>query len=247
MRRGFLRPVLLPVLLLAALPAAAEGDASVRGVVRALRDASVATDLNSRVVQLPFREGDAFKAGDTLVAFDCDKATAELRSAQAEDQVNRIAFDNAQQLDRRQAIGRMEVQAAKAKWEKARAAAEALQVRVRDCRILAPFGGRVADLRIHEHEMSTPGQALMRIVDAAALEIDLIVPSAWLVWLRAGTPLSVRVDETGLSYAARVARTAAAVDPVSQTIKITAHFAPGDIAAVLPGMSLDARFDRPAH
>lgn len=246
MRRGFLHPVLVTALLVAALPAAAEGD-SVRGVVRALRDASIATDLNSRVVQIPFREGEAFKAGDTLVAFDCDKAMAELRSAQAEDQVNRIAYDNAQQLDRRQAIGRIEVQAAKAKWEKARAAAEALQVRVRDCRIAAPFAGRVAELRIHEHEMSTPGQPLMRIVDAGSLEIDLIVPSSWLVWLRAGTPLAVRIDETGLGYAARVARTAAAVDPVSQTIKITAHFAPGDIAAVLPGMSLDARFDRPAH
>ncbi|MEA1834543.1 efflux RND transporter periplasmic adaptor subunit [Methylobacterium durans] len=247
MRRGVLRSILLPILALAAAQAAAEGDAGVRGVVRALRDASVATDLNGRVVQLPFREGEAFKAGDTLVAFDCDKAMAELRSAKAEDQVNRIAYDNAQQLDRRQAIGRIEVQAAKAKWEKAQAAAEALQVRVRDCRILAPFAGRVAELRIHEHEMSTPGQPLMRIVDAGALEIDLIVPSAWLVWLKPGAPMSVRIDETGLGYGARVVRTAAAVDPVSQTIKITAHFAPGDIGAVLPGMSLDARFDRPAH
>jgi membrane fusion protein, multidrug efflux system len=230
---------------LVGMPALAQSDPPVRGVVRAVRDASIASDLTARILKLPFREGESFKAGDTLVAFDCDKPEAELRAAEAEDAVNRIALDNAQQLDRRHAIGKIEVQAAKAKWDKAHAAAEALRFRARDCRIVAPFAGRVAELRAREFEMPATGQPLLRIVDAGALEIDLIVPSAWLVWLKAGTPLQVKVDETGKSYPAKVIRTAAAVDPVSQTIKITAGFAAADTSAVLPGMSLDAAFERP--
>lgn len=235
------------ILVLGAIPALAETEGGVRGVVRAVRDATVASDLGSKVVRLPVREGEPFRAGDVLVEFDCEKARAELRAAEAETQVNRIAYENARLLDDRHAIGRIEVQAGKARFDKAQATSDALGVRVRDCRIVAPFAGRVAETRIHEHEMASPGQALMRIVDAGALEIDLIVPSTWLGWLRVGSNLSVRVEETGLTYAARVARTAAAVDPVSQTIKITAQFRPGDISAVLPGMSLEARFDHPAN
>lgn len=230
-------------------PARAQGpasaDAPIRGVVRAVHDASIATDLNARILKLPFREGDRFKTGDILVTFDCERAQAEMRAAQAEDDVNRIAFENAQALDKRRAIGRIEVQAAKAKWEKASAAAEALRFRVRDCQIVAPFDGRVAELKAHEHEMPTTGQPFLRIVDAGALEIDLIVPSAWLVWLKAGTPLQVKVDETGRMHAATVIRTAAAVDPISQTIRITAGFAPGAAVGVLPGMGLEATFERP--
>ncbi len=221
--------------------ASAGTDAPIRGVVRAVREANIATDVNARILSIPYRDGDSFAAGAELVVFDCDKTQADLRSAEAEVQVNRLALDNAQQLDRRRAIGRIEVQSAKAKWEKAQAGAEALRFRVRDCRIVAPFDGRVAELRVHAHEIPAPGQPFLRIVDAGALEIDLIVPSAWLVWLRTGTPLSVRVDEIGRTYAARVARTAAAVDPVSQTIRITATF-DGDAAGALPGMSLDAQF-----
>lgn len=237
---------------LAALPARAvsagvAADLGIRGVVHAVQDAMIASDIASRVDRLPLREGDAFRAGDVLVEFDCDKPRAELRAAEAEAQVNRIAADNARLLDARRAIGRIEVQAANARYEKAKAAAEALNVRVRDCRIVAPFSGRVAEMRIHEHEMAAPGQALMRLVDAGSLEIDLIVPSTWLGWLRIGSPLSVKIEETGLSYAASVSRTAAAVDPVSQTIKITARFQPGDISAVLPGMSLEARFQQPTN
>ncbi|MGD3980087.1 HlyD family efflux transporter periplasmic adaptor subunit, partial [Xanthomonas citri pv. citri] len=83
-----------------------------------------------------------------------------------------------------------------------------------------------------------------RLVGDGELEIDLIVPSPWLVWLREGAPLSAKIDETGRTYAGRVSRTAAAVDPVSQTIKITAAFAEPLSGAVLPGMSLDATFER---
>lgn len=243
----FVRAATVIVLALAALPALAQSEPPIRGVVRAIRDASVATDLNARILTLPFREGASFNAGDTLVTFDCDRTEAESRAAEAETAINRIAFDNAQLLDRRHAIGRVEVQAAKARWEKAQASADALRVRVRDCRIVAPFTGRVAEMRAREHEMPVAGQPLLRIVDTTALEIDLIVPSAWLAWLRIAAPLQVKVDETGKTYAAKVIRTAAAVDPVSQTIRITAAFAPGDISAVLPGMSLDAAFERSTH
>lgn len=235
------------VVSLVALPAFAQSEPPTRGVVRAVRDASVATDLNARILTLPFREGASFNAGDTLITFDCDRTQAESRAADAETSINRIALDNAQLLDKRHAIGRVEVQAAKARWDKAHASAEALRIRVRDCRIVAPFSGRVAELRAREHEMPVAGQPLIRIVDASTLEIDLIVPSVWLAWLRTAAPVTVKVDETGKTYAATVVRTAAAVDPVSQTIRITAAFAPGDTSAVLPGMSLNATFERPSY
>ncbi|MFC5553747.1 efflux RND transporter periplasmic adaptor subunit [Methylobacterium iners] len=217
---------------------------AVRGVVRALRDANIATELNARVLRIPFREGSFFARGDVLLEFDCAKQRAEARSTEAEAEAARIAHENAQELDRRRAIGRFDLQTAKANWDKARGAADALLARVRECTIVAPFAGRLVDVRIRDHEIATPGQPLFRLVGDGELEIDLIVPSPWLVWLREGAPLSARIDETGRTYAARVSRTAAAVDPVSQTIKITAAFAEPLSGAVLPGMSLDAIFER---
>jgi RND family efflux transporter MFP subunit len=244
--RPAVRASLALLIGLLAFPAEPAAEEAVRGVVRAVRDANMATELTARVARLPFREGDAFAKGDLLLEFDCEKQRAEARSAEAEDEAARLAHENAAELDRRRAIGRVEVQTAKARWDKARAAADALGARARECRVVAPFAGRLVDVRIREFETSSPGQPLFRLVDGSELEIDLIVPSPWLAWLRVGTPVSVRVDETGRTHRARVVRTAAAVDPVSQTIKITALFAePGAQAAVLPGMSLDAVFERP--
>ena len=62
-------------------------------------------------------------------------------------------------------------------------------------------------------------------------------------WLRSGTNFTFRIDETGESVTASVLRVGAAVDPVSQTVKIMARLPEGR-ATVLPGMSGTADFKR---
>ena len=119
-----------------------------------------------------------------------------------------------------------------------------LAVRVRDCRILAPFDGRVAEMKARTFETATPNQPLMRLVGTEDLEIELIVPSGWLRWLKEGHPLQARIDETETEHGATVARIAPMVDAVSQTVKIIARFARSN-RAVLPGMSLSATFPAP--
>jgi multidrug efflux pump subunit AcrA (membrane-fusion protein) len=62
------------------------------------------------------------------------------------------------------------------------------------------------------------------------------VPSKWLQWLRVGSAFNFKVDETGDVLQAKVERISAAVDAVSQTVKVVASV-PKSPANVLPGMS----------
>ncbi|MBK9081553.1 MAG: efflux RND transporter periplasmic adaptor subunit [Rhizobiales bacterium] len=224
-------------------PARAE---TLRGFVRAIDDAVIATELNARVVAFAYREGDAFRKDDVLIGFDCAKYASDLRAAQAEQKLNAIALESSQVLERRGAGGSFDVQLNKARVDKAVAAVDGLSARVRDCEIRAPFDGHMGEVRIRLHEMSTPNQPLFRIVSAANLEIDLIAPSNYLVWLKPDHEFDVRIEETGATKRVRVARIAAAVDPVSQTVKVTAAFR-DDKADVLPGMSVSADLNPPAQ
>jgi hypothetical protein len=83
----------------------------------------------------------------------------------------------------------------------------------------------------------------MRIQGLDDMELQLIVPSLWMSWLRGGTNFTFKIDETGESVTASVLRVGAAVDPVSQTVKIMAKL-PAGRATVLPGMSGTADFKR---
>ncbi len=67
------------------------------------------------------------------------------------------------------------------------------------------------------------------------------VPSTWLTWLKPGAEFQFQVDETDKSYVGVVRRLGAAVDTVSQTIKVFAKFA-APTPDILPGMSGTAQF-----
>ncbi|MBF0192584.1 MAG: HlyD family secretion protein [Magnetococcales bacterium] len=113
--------------------------------------------------------------------------------------------------------------------------------RLRGCRIQAPFSGKVANLLAREHQYVTPGHQLMKILDHRHLEMEMVVPSRWLLWLQIKDRFTIRIDETGKSYPAAVIRLGAEADPVSQTIKIVGETV-GEHPELLPGMSGVALF-----
>ena len=222
---------------------AARREAPVRGVVRPVDQATLSSELGARVVELPLKEGEAFRRGDLLVAFDCRRQQAEHQAAEAAHREARIAHESQVYLQRNQAGSRFDIDVARARAEKARAEADALKVRLDQCTVVAPFRGRIAELGVHRHETPQAGRPFMTILDDSALEIELIVPSAWLRWLAVGATFSFLVDETGATYASHVIRIGAAVDPVSQTVKLIGRLdAPDD--KVLAGMSGSAAFER---
>jgi membrane fusion protein, multidrug efflux system len=65
-----------------------------RGLVRAVQEATLASEMPARIVQLPLRDGDAFQRGDLLVEFDCDRPKAEWKTAEAERIGMAAAYDN---------------------------------------------------------------------------------------------------------------------------------------------------------
>lgn len=116
-------------------------------------------------------------------------------------------------------------------------------IRVNQCKIKAPYSGRVIEVAINEHETVPADKEILSILNDRDLEIELIVPSNWLNWLTVEESFSFMIDETGKILDAKVSKIGAVVDPVSQTIKLTGKFS-GDISGVLSGMSGTAQFKK---
>jgi len=176
-----------------------------------------------------------------LIAFDCSVKNAEASAARAAFQAAKAEYQSNLELQERSAVGELDVQLAKAKMNEGQAMWAAAKGRTKNCVIKAPFDGKVAALSVNEHEISTPDKPIMKIVGNKELELRLIVPSAWLSWLKADAPFTFQIDETSKEYIVSVTRIGAEIDAVSGTIEIFGKFTE-DFADVLPGMSGLARF-----
>lgn len=210
------------------------------------RFTTIAAEIGAKISQLPLREGDAFKAGQLLVRFDCSMQQAMLRKAQAERSGAEQTLESNRRLAELHSIGQLELNLSKSALQKADAEVGIQQAVLAKCDIPAPFAGRIAEQKVRSQQFVQPGEALLEILDDSVLELEFLVPSAWLGWLKNGQRFAVEIDETGKSYPARFTRLGARIDPVSQSIKVGAAI-DGSFPELLAGMSGRIRLAPPAQ
>lgn len=221
---------------------AAEGNEIIRGLVTPRNQAVISSEISARVVELPFRSGNAFGKGDTLVQFDCAMYEAQRDAAAANRDARKTEYENAQELLSYKATSPIQVEILNSEAKQAQAQFEIERIRVEGCRIKAPYDGRVMVLHTNEFESVSAGTNLLSILSDETLEIELIAPSKWLSWLSQETEFLIQIDETNTEYTARVSRIGAAVDPVSQTVQVIGTF-DDEAASVRAGMSGSAIFE----
>lgn len=219
------------------------GSGVVRGIIKPAAQAVLHAQVQGRISELPYKEGQRFKKGHMLVQLDCDKYRAELAVAVAEHEVKDKVYKNNLELGKLNAISKVELDTSEAEAKKASAAIRVATVNVKGCKITAPFGGRVVSVMVNEHENVFPNDKLISLLDDSSLEIELVLPSSSLSWLKRRSPFTFMVDETRRSYPALVKEIGAEVDAASQTIKVMGMFKKSP-PEVLAGMSGTAQFDK---
>jgi len=224
----------------AAVGVSSGGSAMARQDIRAQlmprRYTTIAAEIGAKVSGIPVGEGGAFRAGQVLVQFDCSLQRAQLEKADAELEGAEQTLKSNLRLEQLNSVGQLELDLSKSAANKARAEVGANKAVLAKCQVAAPFAGRVAEQKVREQQFVQPGQALLDILDDSVLELEFLVPSVWLRWLKVGSAFDVQIDETRKSYPARFTRIGARVDPVSQSVKVAAAIY-GRFPELMAGMS----------
>ncbi|WP_022731525.1 efflux RND transporter periplasmic adaptor subunit [Thalassospira lucentensis] len=226
----------------------AQEQQSVRALLKASSSAVLSSQISGRVTDIPFVEGQRFDKGDLLVGFDCRLMRAHQDIAKATLVGERKLLENKKKLLKLQSAGALEVALSEAAVAKAQAELTAAGYVASQCQITAPYQGRVIRRDVQPHETVAPGDPLISILDDSVLELELVIPSGWLSWLKTGRAFNVIVDETGKTLEAEILRLGAQIDPISQTVNVYARFAENsDTSNLIAGMSGTAQFSTPLN
>ncbi|MDK9422046.1 efflux RND transporter periplasmic adaptor subunit [Pectobacterium carotovorum] len=216
-------------------------DNQARGILIAVEQATLSSELAGRIVEIPFREGESFKKGDLLVRFDCSIYQAQLAAASAATRAAEAELSQNQQLAQMKSVGRHAVSLSAAHFAQAQAESQVYQIQVNRCRITAPFDGQVVKRRVQAFESVAQGAPLLDVVNNRHLEINLLVPSRLLSVLKPGLVFTFTPDETGKPLQAKVTRLGARIDESSQTLGLIGTLAHAD-NTLMAGMSGTAQF-----
>ncbi len=224
---------------------AAVDDMAVRGRMVAPGRAILSAQVSAPIRSVTRRVGETFRRGDTLVAFDCRRIEAQVAAARAVVAATETTLASLRRMYSLKSVGEADVELAEAEVRKARAELAMQTVDAGYCTVAAPFDGRVVARMVAPHESVAAGSELLAIVDEGDMEVEVLVPSAWLRFISVGLPFSIAMDATGLHYAAEVTRLGGEIDPVSQSVQVFGRLTEA-ADGVLTGMSGRVTFDKSA-
>lgn len=208
----------------------------IRAQVTARTTTVLASGMAGRILDVAVQDGETFRKGEALVRFDCAVQESQLARAGASlDKARRLLEVN-EKLRQLGSISVKEISVGQAEVAEATAEVGVMKALVSRCTVAAPFSGRVAGVAVRRYQFIGEGQPMLDILDDKELELEAIVPSRWLSWLKVGTRFQVVVDENGRTYEGEVRRLSGRVDPVSQSIKLYAGIRNPD-DRLLAGMS----------
>lgn len=234
------KPVPRPVVTTA--PEAIRKDL-VRVLVSPVREAKLASQMSGRIVAMSVQEGGAFARGATLVEFDCEQQRAQQEAARAVLLRATSSLEAREELLKHSAVSDLDVTLARADQSEAQAHVRQADVAVRDCKVVAPYAGKVARRLANLYENVSQGTPLLEIQESAGLKLEALVPSYSLNWLQPGFVFTVHIDELDRDVQAVVTGIGSRIDPASQTVSIRAALK-GRASGVLPGMSGSALWSR---
>jgi membrane fusion protein, multidrug efflux system len=229
----------------APVPAKPPARSEVPALISAVEESTLSSQMAGKIRNVSVGLGDQFKKGARLVEFDCSEQRAQLDSAAAEYRAARETHLARMRLQALGAAGELDVKVAAAAAEKARSQVSFRESQLAYCHVDAPFAGNVARVRVKPAESVAAGQPLIDLVNTASLKAQMFVPAAWVAWLRAGTPITISIKETGQVYEARISKMNSRVDGVSQQLEVEARIEKGE-GRLLPGTVGTAVFEPPS-
>lgn len=214
---------------------------TVQAVLGAKRQIVLASGLDSKITKFSIESGDRFKKGDVLIQYDCAVDQARLSEAMSRQRVTEQQLIAYQKLSSLDSVADIELMVARENNEQNKALISQIQGRLKSCKHIAPWDGRVMRKMASQYEYVQRGRVLMEIASHDPLRAEFLIPSTWLRWLNLDTPVSIYIRETDRTYTAKIINVFGEVDPVSQSVQVVAEIEKYH-EELLPGMSGRATF-----
>lgn len=206
------------------------------GTLRAKEMADITASITETISEVRFSDGQRVEAGQVLVTLTNREQLAELAGAEAGVDEARRQYERFVDLAERGQESRALLDQRRRELDTAQARLAAVEARLSDRLITAPFDGVLGLRNASVGSLMTPGRILTTIVDDSIMQVDFAVPELVMAAVRPGLAIEAHSrawpDEL---FRGTVVSTSNAVDPITRAFPVRAEL-PNPDSRLKPGM-----------
>lgn len=213
------------------------------GTLRANESAELTATITETISEIRFSDGQRVEAGQVLVALTNREQLAELAAAEADLEEARRQYERVQDLAERGQESRSVLDQRLRDLNSAQARLQAVEARLSDRLIMAPFDGVVGLRSVSVGSLLTPGAVVTTLLDDSVMKLDFAVPEVFLAHVEPG--LAIRARSSAFpdeKFEGEVASLSNTVDPVTRAFQVRALI-PNPERKLKPGMLMTVTLD----
>lgn len=211
------------------------------GSTSARNSVDIASEVDGRIVELHFSEGQAVEQNQVLVTFDQRQARADLQVAEARLTDAQAKYDRATLLQNSQSIAAATVDELRASLAIARANIQAARTRLDNLQITAPFDGVVGLRDVSVGAYLNAGDTITTLDSLAQMQMRFDVPQRFISQLQLGQEVEIGAGASagaGERFNGEITELGSRVDPLSRTLTAQARIENPD-GRIRPGQFLN--------
>jgi membrane fusion protein (multidrug efflux system) len=206
------------------------------GTVAAVESVALTATVTETVGAIHFDDGDRVEKGQLLAELSSREEHAQLDEARATVSEALRQYQRFQSLAARGTAARSLLDERQRDWETARARLAAIESRLADRLIKAPFAGVVGLRDLSVGALVEPGDLITTLDDDSTVKLELPVSATYLQQLRPGLEvLASSRAFPGRSFSGTVKAVNSRIDPVTRSIRVRATL-PNPEHLLRPGM-----------
>ena len=228
------------VQIVSAEPGAIPRTISSVGSIKSPDMTTVASEIESRVLELDVPEGRPVERDHILVQLDDSEARAALRVAGARLQNAQDRLRRLQSLRDESVSSEQAYDDAKSEFDAAKAARDEAQTRLEKTTIRAPFDGVLGLRQVNLGQYVDGGTAIVEITQVDPLELVFSIPQRFVGELELGQKVLGVVGRCGPEFEGAVDVIDPRVDPTTRSVRLQASI-PNPKGVLYPGMAVSLR------
>ena len=206
------------------------------GTLRANESVEITANVTETVMAIHFDDGQRVEQGDLLVELTSAEQHALLREAQVRIDEAERQYQRVRALVEQRSASESLLDERRRDLDTARAALLAIESRLADRLVKAPFAGVLGLRNISLGALVRPGDSITSLDDDRVMKLDFAVPSLFLTSLIPGLPIEARSRDYGERVFEGVVRSVdSRVDPVTRSIQVRALIPNPDLS-LKPGL-----------
>jgi RND family efflux transporter MFP subunit len=210
-------------------------------VVEAVHSATVAAQVQGRIVEVRADAGQWVRKGEVLMRIDAREFAENAAAAEAQSIQAKANFERMKNLYAQKFVSSAARDKAEADYKSAQAAAGASGASYSHANVTAPMSGIVAQRLTELGEMATPGKPLITVYEPKGLRVIASIPQYKLADVRKLRKARLEFPEAGLWLDAVRVEILPTADARSHTVTARLYL-PDNVAGVFPGMAARAHF-----